>query len=220
MSEKDEAHNASDVKRFNEIARQTQLFEELQTAIGTFLASFATFESAALNAALSALSTDSTVIEFLPELMDLSNRLKLLKYVAIAKKLPEALQEDIAAVRSVANALRDCRNDIAHGTALLYGTFLTNPTSGDFVAGVQRPRSKRVIPREPLSPEGALDLHRQWVHHVPTILKWAEIAGQLQRATLQLAIKLQHHQLGQRWEHIRLPAVEMPERDKKTPLAT
>jgi hypothetical protein len=91
---------------------------------GGFLADFALFETASLTFALTALSSDPLLVKHLPELMDLSKRLKLLKLLGVAHQLPQELQDDITHVRGIANDLLECRNDIAHGISALFGSFL------------------------------------------------------------------------------------------------
>jgi hypothetical protein len=95
--------------------------QELRHTIGAFLVEFASFESVSLTEVLKALSSDDVLVEHLPELMDLYQRLKLMKQLGVARRLPAPLKEDIGHVRKMAHALLECRNDIAHGHATLSG---------------------------------------------------------------------------------------------------
>jgi hypothetical protein len=215
MADLPDEDKPQDVARFNRLARNMQLFEDARNAIGGFLTDFAFFESISLTAALRSLSTDVTVIDHLPELMDISNRLKLLTYLGRAHRLPEQLKRDIRAVVKVADVLRQCRNDIAHGAATLIAPFFTDPNTDDITAGVQRPRSRRVAPEAPLTASELAALYREWTHDVPTIRKWTDIAVQLQQATHQLADKLGRHQHAEPWQQVIIRTIEMPVRDKK-----
>ena len=136
------------------------------------------------------MSYDATVIEHLPELMDLRNRLKLLKYLGTARQLSKQLMDDVSSVRSAASQLSEFRNEIAHNAAMLSMPFFTDPDSSDIVAGVQRPRSKLIVSSASIQPDEVMALHRKWMTPVDRIRECTEAAVQLQRATNQLATKL------------------------------
>ena len=190
MADDTEEDNPRDVERFNRLAQQMAVMVDVRAAIGHFLADFAVFESIYLTAALKAVSYDATVIEHLPELMDLRNRLKLLKYLGTARQLSKQLMDDVISVRSAASQLSEFRNEIAHNAAMLSMPFLTDPDSSDIVAGVQRPRSKWIVSSASIQPDEVMALHRKWMIPVDRIRECTEAAVQLQRATNQLATKL------------------------------
>lgn len=206
--------NPTDVARFDAIVRNTQLWEELRNAIGAFLGDFAQFESLLLTAVFRGVTSDTVLVEYLSEYVDVHFRLRLLRQLVKARQLPDVLQREIRDVCKVADKLRECRNDIAHNPAMLFGTSLSDPASPVFAA-VQRPRSARQMPRasSALSTEEIAAWQRQWSHDVPTIRRWDEIAQQLCAATHVLANKLMLHKVGQPWEHLSVPPVELPVRD-------
>jgi hypothetical protein len=172
------------------VAESIERYDELRDAIGAFLANFAVFESLYLTEALKAVSHDVTVIEYLAELMPVEQRLKLLLYLCRARRVPEALMEDLKYVRKEADRLRQHRNEIAHGAAVLTSavTDLRDIDRSKSVAGVRRPFSKR-----PPLPEGQLDLEAlnlASLHTIATIRGWAADAEALQLSTHQFAQKL------------------------------
>lgn len=185
------------------------LYDELIVAIGAFLAEFAVLESMYLSLAINAVSYDSVLVDFLPETMDLSGRLKLLKYVAEARDVPDELLKDIATVCNRVGKLSERRNDIAHGTATISGPFLKGVSIGDWVAGVRRPRSKWTWPTTRVTEaEKLTELTRSWLHKVPEINQWARETILLQVATNQLAEKLNCHRRNEPWEHLK---IEIPD---------
>jgi hypothetical protein len=202
-----------DVERFSRIEQRMALMDELRSVVGHFLSDFAVFESLYLTAALKAVSHDGTVIDYLPELMDLHYRLKLLKYLGAARKLPKPLMDDVRAVCKAADELRDHRNDIAHGAAVLSFPFLTNPESSDMVAGVQKRRSKWHLPEGHVTADEVAALHRTWLVTVPKIRECTAAAMHLQHATQQLANKLACYQRGEPWEQIVVGKVSVPKRE-------
>jgi len=209
----DDEDNPENIARFERIARQMEQLDQLRSAIGGFLADFALFESMSLTMAITALSLDQTLVGYLPELMDLSKRLKLLRLLGRDRQLPQELQGDIKHVCGVATALLECRNEIAHGMAILTGPFLTEPDA-ELTPGVVRPRSQIVasLGTTALTVEQLRELEQQWVHSRPTILKWSEIAVRLQRSTQQLAEKLGRHQRAEAWQGVVVTRVEKPVR--------
>jgi hypothetical protein len=205
--------NPRDVERFSRIEQRMALMDELRTVVGHFLSDFSVFESLYLTAALKGVSSDATVIEYLSELMDVHYRLKLLKYLGTARKLPKPLMDDVKAVCNAANYLRDHRNDIAHGAAVLSFPFLTNPESTDVVAGVQKRRSKWTLPEGQLTADEVMALHRQSMITVPKIRECTAAAVHLQHATNQLANKLECYKRGGHWEHLVVARVSVPKRE-------
>ena len=210
MADDTEEDNPRDVERFNRLAQQMAVMVDVRAAIGHFLADFAVFESIYLTAALKAVSYDATVIEHLPELMDLRNRLKLLKYLGTARQLSKQLMDDVISVRSAASQLSEFRNEIAHNAAMLSMPFLTDPDSSDIVAGVQRPRSKWIVSSASIQPDEVMALHRKWMIPVDRIRECTEAAVQLQRATNQLATKLDCYKRNEPWEHMTVAKVSVP----------
>jgi hypothetical protein len=149
-------------------------------------------------------------VEYLPELMDLSRRLKLLKCLAVAHRLPKILQDDISHIVKSAGGLLEYRNDVAHGMSGLFGDFLTNPNA-ELTPAVQRRRSQRNPPiNPPTTPEEIGSLNREWRHEISDILSWSETAQQLQRSTHQLGHRLDAHKRGESWEHLAVTRVVKP----------
>jgi hypothetical protein len=104
--------------------------DELRLVVGTFLTEFAAFESMYLSAALRALSHDATLADYLQDLMDLEKRLRLLKCLAEAQRLPAELMKGVIAVRNKAEKLLKHRNAVAHGAATaISGYGVRNPDS-------------------------------------------------------------------------------------------
>jgi hypothetical protein len=187
-----------------QVGERIVLYDDLRAAIGTFLANFALFESLYLSTALKTLSTDPMVIEYLAELMPIEQRLKLLLYLCRTHRVPEALMRDVSYVRKVANDLREHRNEIAHGAAVLTAAgadLLADPDDERWVPGVRRPASKRPTP----TGEGSPDVHALnmgSLHTIPTIRAWGADAEALQNSTVQLAQKLAAYRRGEPWEHM------------------
>jgi hypothetical protein len=190
-------------KGFAWVAESIERYDELRAAIGAFLANFAVFESLYLTEALKAVSFDVTVIEYLAELMPVEQRVKLLLYLCRARRVPKGLTEDMKYIRKEADRLRQHRNEIAHGAAVLSstGTDRVDFENSKSVAGVRRPLSKR----PPLPPEGQLDLEAlnlASLHTIQTIRGWGADAEALQLSTHQFARKLGHYMRGEPWEHL------------------
>jgi hypothetical protein len=101
-------------------------------------------------------------------------------------------------------------NEIAHNAAMLSMPFLTDPDSSDIVAGVQRPRSKWIVSSASIQPDEVMALHRKWMTPVDRIRECTEAAVQLQRATNQLATKLDCYKRNEPWEHMTVAKVSVP----------
>jgi len=191
-------------------AERIERYDELRSAIGQFLANFAVFESLCLSAALKAVPYDPTVIEYLAELMPVEQRVKLLVHLCRARRVPEALMKDVRYVRDTANDLRNHRNEIADGAAVLAfaGADLTKIDNSKAVPGVRRPLSKRPPPTEgPLDLE-ALNLAS--LHTIPTIRAWVVDAGALQQSTAQRAPLPPRHPRCSRRDGSVFPATAAP----------
>ena len=188
--------------RFDQIARGMALYEELRTAIGAFLAEFATFESMYLTAALGVLARDVTVVEYLDDLMDLDKRLVLLKRLAEARGVPPELMAEVQGVRRVAKKLRERRNEVAHGAASIAGASIAGVGHAkDLVAGVRLPRAQRKIPTKPVTdPEELAQVVKSWMRTVPEINGYTEETVTLQRASMRLTEKLGRFMRGEPWQ--------------------
>jgi hypothetical protein len=69
--------------------------------VGAFLVEFTVFESMYLEAAIGNLCTDAQLVSFAIELLELEDRLRLLKRLAEARKVGPVLMQDLtSAVRS------------------------------------------------------------------------------------------------------------------------
>jgi hypothetical protein len=147
--DEDTPENLQDIALVEQLERRQEQWTKLRHTIGGFLMDFASFESMSLTAVLKALSYDDVLVEHLPEHTDLYPRLKLMKQLGVARRLPAPLQEDIGHLRKVANELRDCRNDIAHGYAVLSGVANTAAIEqgAPLKPVVARRRSERNMPR-------------------------------------------------------------------------
>ncbi len=196
--------------------------EEMRQVIGAFLVEFAAFESMSLTEVLKALSSDDVLVEHLPELMDLYQRLKLMKQLGVARRLPAPLKEDIGHVRKVAHALLECRNDIAHGRATLsgVGTPEAIERGAPLTPVVMRRRSERRLPKFSDADLQSMErvrakIQREWFHDLPTIREWTETATRLQVAASQLARKLERQRSAEDWESVVVARVEIPVRTKK-----
>jgi hypothetical protein len=189
--------------------RYAEQMGELRNAIGNFLTDFAWFESVYLTEALKGLSSDPMLVEHLPELMELSRRLKLMKYLGAAQNLPQTLRDDISHVCNVARKISEIRNEIAHGPAALTGVFLMDPEA-QLTPGVQRPRSKRAISRESLTPEQLKAMNLEWIHDLPSIREWTGVTVELQAATRHLASKLDRYRRGEPWEGVTVRRLTLP----------
>src|ERR1700756_2214977 len=106
-----ETDNPRDVAALNRLHPDITIMDEVRQALGRFLADFSSFETIELSAVLKAVSHDVTIVEYLPELMDLRNRLKLLKYLTDAQGLPKPLTDDVTEFRKSADDLREWRNE-------------------------------------------------------------------------------------------------------------
>ena len=178
---------------------------ELREAVGNFLLMFTAFETLLLTRVLEAMSTDALLVEFLPELMDLSRRLKLLRYLGDARKIPPPLKDDLRAVCNAAEKLSEHRNDIAHG----YVHISQPPIGGggpdytsDTVAGVRKPRSKWKMPDDArsLTDEQLSVYHRDSLITVPMVQECGAAAALLARATQDLAEKIMCYRRGEDWQ--------------------
>lgn len=149
--------------------------EDYRAAIGDFLTEFASFESLYVTAVIDALCNDTTLVEFVTELMALGDRLKLVKYLGDARGLPKDLQEKIASARSAANKLLPNRNLVAHNA--LQVTVLGG---GVVFGGLRMPRSKRPWPNRSVSAQELLDVMTTWHVTLAEIRKYIEDTRELQ----------------------------------------
>lgn len=197
-------------KRAGLIARRHEQMAEAETVVGQFVCRFAFFESV-LSEALRALSADSHVVDYLPELMDLHYRLKLLRYLGADCGLPAALFTELKRTCDAADELRKYRDWFAHGLTGLSSPFLTGPEARNVVGGAHKPRSKWKLSGEHGCARDALSaLHREAFVTVPKIRECTEASDRLALAMQQLANKLGCFMRGEDWERIEVFKVAVP----------
>lgn len=168
-------------------------FDELRLVVGTFLTEFAAFESYYLGCALRTLSHDATLVNFLEDLMDLEKRLRLLKRLAEAQRLPAKLMSEVNAVRNAAKNLLEHRNEVAHGAAgALSGYGVRNP---DLIGlGVGLPQGKLKRPPEPITDLKEWNAFLRSQHRtVSEIRRYTDKTKALQSMMRELTDKLSKH---------------------------
>ena len=115
---------------------------ELQNAVGAFTTAFAVVESLYLTLILGLLSTDQPAMEHIEELMDFSDRLKLMLRLT-KDRFPDQLAE-AKAINMAGKTLAEHRNRIAHGAALVAsGSF---DPGAEFLVGIRKRKSERTVP--------------------------------------------------------------------------
>jgi hypothetical protein len=140
-----------------------ELYDKLKLTIGAFLVEFTSFESQYVGAAIATLSTDVQLASHVMELLELEDRLKLLKRLAEARQVRDPLMNDLKSVLSRARKFRDHRNEIAHNPAVV-------DVSGEPFAGVHLPKSKVKRPSKPMrSTEELVALRRSWMRSLEDI---------------------------------------------------
>jgi hypothetical protein len=133
----------SDKQSQNRIAQQQLDLAVLQTAVGQFLTAFAMAESILLTGILGALTMDKPAMEHLEDLMDFSDRLKLM--LRLTDDRYPAHRHEARAINKAAKTLAEHRNKIAHGGAMIAfaGGF---GEDAPFIAGIRKRTSERVYP--------------------------------------------------------------------------
>jgi len=126
----------------NLAAERAEKVKELQNAVGEFMTAFAAVESFYLTVALALLSNDQPLIEHLEELMDFSDRLKLM--VRLTEERYPDLAKDARAINSAGKKLAEHRNRIAHGaTSVIAGSMSPD---APFAIGIRKRKSERTTP--------------------------------------------------------------------------
>jgi len=185
----DEANAA----RFERYLRDSQLFEQLQNATGRFLTEFATFESLNLTACLMAISHDVPLVEHIVDLMDLVNRITLLRRLMTERNIPVGLAHEVENLLQEADKLRSKRNEIAHGQAALATAALDIQKPSKPIAGIRRPKGKHpAMPPGGFKSQAQMEQHMiHGMHTVPQITGYYERTVTLNRAIWVARTKLE-----------------------------
>ena len=167
-----------------------ELYGKLKLAVGAFLVEFTAFESMYLEVAINTLSRDAQLVSHVMELLELEDRLKLLKRLAEARHVSEVLMRDLQSALSKARKLRDHRNEIAHNAAVI-------DVTGEPFAGVNLPRSKRKMPSAPpQTREELAALKRSWMRSLDDIEGYTRDTIELQRSMRGIIERLSKHMRG------------------------
>jgi len=167
-----------------------ELYDKLKLAVGAFLVEFTAFESMYLEAAIGTLSTDAQLVSYVIELLELEDRLKLLKRLAEARHVSGVLTRDLQSALSKARKLRDHRNEIAHNAAVI-------DVTGEPFAGVNLPKSKRKMPTAlPRTREELAALKRSWMRSLDDIEGYTRDTIALQRTMRGITERLFKHMRG------------------------
>jgi hypothetical protein len=140
---KEGCRDVSENKTQDRIGRQQLDLAVLQTAVGQFLTAFAMAESLLLTEILAALTNDKPAMEHLEDLMDFSNRLKLM--LRLTEDRYPANRVEARAINKAAKTLAEHRNKIAHGSAMIAfaGGF---GEDAPYIAGIRKRKSERKYP--------------------------------------------------------------------------
>jgi hypothetical protein len=170
------------------------MLDELRSVVGMFLTEFAAFESMYLSVALRTLAYDPVLVDCLEELMDLEKRLRLLKHLAEARRLPPKLMTEVNDARKAAIKLLERRNEVAHGAAVIAGASYQGLHSEGIEAGVRLAKSKRKgRPVENL--DELIALSKSWHRSTADIRGYIAETFKLQEMMKQLAVRLGTHRL-------------------------
>ena len=185
-------------------------YADLMKTAGEFLIEFALLESMYLTVALDGVSYDRVMLDFLPETMDLSKRLKLLRYLAKEREVPPALMKEVENVCNRIDKLSERRNEIAHNPALMVGGFPNGKgLVGDWTPGVQMARSKR--PKKPMPKTDSAAFvawTRSQVYKCSEIEQWTRETRLMQNATNRLGAKLNAFKRNDPWEAVKIAIPE------------
>lgn len=174
--------------------KSAAMLDELRSVVGTFLTEFAAFESMYLSVVIRALAYDPILVDCIEELMDLEKRLKLLKRLAEARKLPSKLITEVNDARKAAIKLLERRNEVAHGAAVIAGASYQGLHSEELEAGVRLAKSKRKgRPVENLNE--LIALSKSWHRSTADIRGYTTQTFELQEMMKQLAISLGRYRL-------------------------
>jgi hypothetical protein len=166
---------------------------ELQNAVGEFMTAFAAVESFYLTVALVLLSNDQPLIEHLEELMDFSDRLKLM--VRLTEERYPALAKDARAINSAGKNLAEHRNRIAHGAASVIAGSME--PGAPFAVGIRKRKSERKVPPD----------FKTWAEEAEGLMrKWYITADEVMEHTVE-AVRLQAQM---RALHGRLQTIRYP----------
>jgi hypothetical protein len=162
-----------------------KLSSRLRAAIGAFFVEFSLLESLYVNRVIGALCLvpDQELLDHIGELMDLSNRLKLIKRLATARQIRPVLMQDLTKALKRTQDLLETRNDIAHNIAAIH------VIADKAVPGVRRRKSKLVPPTDARAQESNL-------HSLEDIETRTAEARDLRTAYLGLAERLEKHRSG------------------------
>ncbi|MGA7823269.1 MAG: hypothetical protein WCA14_03695 [Steroidobacteraceae bacterium] len=186
-------------------------YADLTKAAGEFLIEFAMLESMYLTVALDGVSNDRVMLDFLPETMDLSKRLKLLRYLAKERDVPAALMKEVETVCNRIDKLSERRNEIAHNPAVMAGGFQRGKGfEGDWTPGVQMAKSKRPKPLMPPKTDSAAFVAwmKSWVYECSEIEQWTRETRLMQNATNRLGAKLNAFKRNDPWEAVKITIPE------------
>jgi hypothetical protein len=181
-----------DVQRFELWLRRSELFADMQNAIGRFLSEFASFDAFYLTVLLRAISRDPMLVENLVDLMNLDGRLALLERLMKERQAPPDIASEVASVIEEARKLKTKRNEIAHGRALLATASFQAGEPGEHLAGVQRAKAKHP-PMPPGGFKSQADMERymrQTMHTVADIDGFYERMVALNRRASKVGIRL------------------------------
>jgi hypothetical protein len=185
-------------------------YADLKKAAGEFLIEFALLESMYLTVALDGVSYDRVMLDFLPETMELSKRLKFLRYLAQERDAPQALMNEVETICNRIGKLSERRNEIAHNPALMVGGFPRGMgLEGDWTPGVQMARSKRPMPPVQTTDSAALIAWRKsQVYKCSEIEQWTRETVLMQNATNRLGAKLNAFKRNDPWEAVKIAIPE------------
>lgn len=127
------------------MATHAELNQKLHAAIGVFVSEFAALESIQLMHVLTVLSYDQTLALGLGGLMELHNKIELIKHMARERDVRDKLLSALTKALNKANAIGEKRNLIVHNAASL---FLMPAVAGfptDPVLGVNIPPNRRKL---------------------------------------------------------------------------
>jgi hypothetical protein len=122
-----------------------ELNQRLHAAIGVFVSEFAALESIQLMHVLTVLSLDQTLALGLGGLMELHNKIELIKHMARERDVRGGLLSDLTKALNKAKSIGEKRNVIVHNAASLFMMPADAGFSSDPVLGVNIPPSKRKL---------------------------------------------------------------------------
>jgi hypothetical protein len=170
--------------------------KELHQVLGTFMAEFSGVETLHLSSILNVLCGDTLVVDYLEELMDFSDRLKLMLKVT-ESRYPEFAAE-AKKINSLGKKLSEERNRIAHGAAMVFSASVRPDQK--FEAGIRRKKSERKVPPAfvPAQPgEQAIEkVVRDWYITADDVRAHTEKIVELRAKMIALQLWLHHRRHG------------------------